>query len=85
MKYARYTQKQLQLVENSMGELGEVERVFVRDSLTGAGAFAGLFDGHGGERTSPMPLVAGGTPVSSTELLISSAFGRGEMRLRILV
>ena len=41
MKYARYTQKQLQLVENSMGELGEVERV-MRGSLTGAGAFAGL-------------------------------------------
>ena len=29
MKYARYTQKQLQLVENSMGELGEVERLFL--------------------------------------------------------
>ena len=42
MKYARYTQKQLQLVENNMGELGEVERLFAGDSLTGAGAFAGL-------------------------------------------
>jgi len=42
MKYARYTPKQLQLVENGMGELGEVERVLMRDSLTGAGAFAGL-------------------------------------------
>ena len=45
MKYAQYTQKQLQLVENSMGELGEVERVLIRDSLTGAGAFAGLLTG----------------------------------------
>jgi len=58
-----------------MGELGEVDRIFTRDSLTGAGAFAGLFDGHGSERTSPMPLIAGGTPVSSTELLTSLLSG----------
>ena len=81
----QYTQKQLQLVENSMGELGEVERGVMEGSLTGAGAFAGRLEGHSSERTSPMPLIAGGTPVSSTELLISSAFGRGEIRLRILV
>jgi hypothetical protein len=39
MKYAWYTQKQLQLGENSMGELGGVEREFSRDSLTGASVF----------------------------------------------